>query len=80
MRYLLDELNTHENDHSDALTLEQPPAGEAALAQPVTTEMAHHVALVADVWVLQVTMNRISTSMDRVSMSQMAMLDNMKSL
>ncbi|KIM59454.1 hypothetical protein SCLCIDRAFT_126125 [Scleroderma citrinum Foug A] len=43
MQYLLDELNAHENDHSDALALEQPPAGEAALAQPATMEMAHHV-------------------------------------
>ena len=53
MQYLLDELNAHENDHSDALALEQPPAGEAALAQPAMTETAHDAVLVADVRVLQ---------------------------
>ena len=80
MQYLLDELNAHENDHSDALALEQPPAGEAALAQPVMMETAHDAVLVADVRVLQVTVNRISTSMDKVSASQMAMSDDVKSL
>ena len=80
MRYLLDELNAHENDHSDALAPEQPPAGEAALAQPAMMETAHDAALAADVRVLQATVNRISTSMDKVSASQMAMSDDVRSL
>ena len=71
MRYLLDELHTHENDHSNALApisqeAERSPAGEAALT--------------ADMRVLQATVDKISASVDKVSMSQMAMSDDMRSL
>ena len=43
-------------------------------------ETAHDAALAADVRVLQATVNRISTSMDKVSASQMAMSDDVRSL
>lgn len=71
MRYLLDELHAHENDHSNALT----PISQEAERSP-----AGEVALMADVRVLQATVVKISASMDKVSMSQMAMSDDMRSL
>jgi len=65
MRYLLDELHAHENDHSDALAptseeAERSPAG-AATAQPAATEAlqtAHHASLTADMQVLQASVDR----------------------
>lgn len=81
MRYLLDELQVHENDHSDALAPSsqeagQLPAGEAAFARPVATEAlqtAHHMALMADVRVLQATV-------DKINASQTVMLDDIRGL
>ncbi|KAI6138555.1 hypothetical protein BKA82DRAFT_3989880 [Pisolithus tinctorius] len=66
MRYLLDELNCYENDHSDALQPvpregDRSLAGEAALIRPASTEALSmaHASITADVASLHTTVREV---------------------
>ncbi|KAI5994946.1 hypothetical protein F5J12DRAFT_929408 [Pisolithus orientalis] len=74
MRYLLDELNCYENDHSDVLQPvphegDRSLAGEAALVQPVSTKALNmvHALITADMAALHTTMKEVKETLCSLS-------------
>ncbi|KIN97880.1 hypothetical protein M404DRAFT_100511, partial [Pisolithus tinctorius Marx 270] len=81
MRYLLDELNCYENDHSDALQPvpregDRSLAGEAALIRPASTEALSmaHASITADVASLHTTVREVKEASCSLSTDTMTSL------